>query len=60
VIQWKFVDDLNQLRNDMPRELGPAAGEITAGPRVGVAYADEDATLPYRFRVPAAQYAAGR
>jgi len=41
-------------------ELGPAAGEITAGPRVGVAYADEDATLPYRFRVPAAQYAAGR
>ncbi len=37
----------------------PAAGEITVGPRVGVAYADEDATLPYRFRVSAAQYVAG-
>ena len=37
----------------------PAAGEITVGPRVGVAYAGEDATLPYRFRVPAVQFARG-
>ena len=32
-----------------------APAEITAGPRVGIDYAGEDALLPYRFRLAAGQ-----
>jgi len=31
-------------------QISVSPDEITAGPRVGVGYADEDALLPYRFR----------
>jgi len=31
-------------------QISVSADEITAGPRVGVGYAEEDALLPYRFR----------
>jgi len=32
-------------------EISVAAEEILTGPRVGIDYADEDSTRPYRFRV---------
>lgn len=34
---------------------GIAVDDIAAGPRIGVDYAGEDATLPYRFVMPAAE-----
>ena len=34
------------------RKIAVAAEDITAGPRVGIDYAEEDATRPYRFIAP--------
>ncbi len=38
------------------RGHGPAAADVVAGPRVGVAYAGADAILPWRFRIRGCQW----